>query len=172
MMTRNHYHLGQRLLFLLTFFVLMSSFYFQYILGLQPCPLCLMQRFCVMVLFMLGLMGVCLSTRKRARMITCLQVVFAVAGFYFAMRQVWLQSLSAGHVSTCMPGFDMLFRYFSWHDILHALFFGAGDCSEVSWQWLGLSMPAWVALYFIIMGVANGFLFWRLKADEMLGRDQ
>ena len=162
-MTRTAYRTIQILLTLITLAVLIASFYFQYVKGLQPCPLCLMQRFCIFMLLMFGLMGLTLSTLKRARLVAVLQIVFAVAGVFFASRQLWLQSLPAGQTPACMPGLDVLIHYFPWQDVLRALVWGAGDCAEINWQWLGLSMPGWSLLYFLFMLVISALLFLRLK---------
>jgi len=158
-MTKRHYRNIQSLLLLFTLLVLVASFYFQYFKGLQPCPLCLMQRFCIFMLLMFGLMGLNLTSMKRGRIVSFLQSFFAVAGLFFAGRQLWLQSLPADQTPACMPGLDVLIHYFPWQDVVRALVWGAGDCAEVNWQWLGLSMPAWAACYFVIMLIASVFVF-------------
>jgi len=146
----------------LTLFILAASFYFQYVRDMQPCPLCIMQRLCVFGLLLCSLFAIRLGTVKRARIISTGQIFFALSGIYFSGRQLWLQSLPADSAPACMPGIDVLIKYFPWQDILHALFWGAGDCAEVSWQWLGLSMPAWTFLYFFLMLTASIGLLWRL----------
>lgn len=148
-MTIQVYRKLQQLLILTTLFVLGGSFYFQYMLGLQPCPLCLMQRACLFGFAVFCLLGLRQSSIRRSRNLVFIQMFFACSGFYFAARQVWLQLMPAQHSTACMPGVDVLMRYFPWQDVVHALFWGAGDCAEVKWQWLGLSMPAWSALYFL-----------------------
>lgn len=146
---------------MLTLFVLFASFYFQYVVGLTPCPLCIMQRVCVFLL--LAVMGLSFRTLKRARIISLLQIIIACAGLYFALRQLWLQSLPAGEAPACMPGLDILIRYFPWQTVLKTLFWGTGDCAEVSWQMLGVSMPGWCALYFLFMALMGCFCFGTLE---------
>lgn len=137
----------QLLLFLTGLSVFLASLYFEFVKGLQPCPLCLMQRLCVFLFAITCLLALILDV-KRARMVVILQTVIAVCGLYFASRQLWLQSLPADQLPACLPGLDILMRYFPWRDVVHALMFGAADCGKVTWVWLGLSMPAWTALYF------------------------
>jgi protein dithiol:quinone oxidoreductase len=142
---------------LLTAFVLFASFYFQYALGMQPCPLCLMQRLSVFLLFALCFMGLRLrNSPDKCGKIDCILIVVACAGLFFACRQLWLQSLPEGAVPACMPGLDILLQYFPWKTTAAALFWGTGECARASWSLLGLSMPSWSALYFsciIISGV-------------------
>lgn len=138
----------QALLTLLGFMMVFSSFYFQYMQGLEPCPLCLMQRLSAILLFMVSFLSVYVSTIKRARILTVFQFFIAAFGLFFAIRQLWLQSLPVDQMPACMPGLDVLIRYFPLEKVVHALLWGTGDCGEVSWQWLGLTMPAWTALFF------------------------
>ncbi|KTD44797.1 disulfide bond formation protein B [Legionella parisiensis] len=150
---------------MLTLFVLFASFYFQYVVGLTPCPLCIMQRVCVLLL--LAVMGLSFRTLKRARIISVLQVIIACAGLYFALRQLWLQSLPEGEAPACMPGLDILIRYFPWQTVVKTLFWGTADCAEVSWQMLGISMPGWCALYFLFMVLTGCFLFWNTRKSVL-----
>ncbi|RUR12019.1 disulfide bond formation protein B [Legionella sp. km772] len=163
-MTKIQYRQIQYTLVLITAFVLFFSLYSQYVLGLQPCPLCLMQRICVFML--LGLMGLTLGTLKRARVLSLIECFFACAGLFFALRQLWLQSLPAGSAPACMPGLDILIRYFPWQDVARALLWGSGDCAESTWSFLGLSMAAWAACYFAFMASATLYLYFRTKSPD------
>ncbi|HIF0345300.1 TPA: disulfide bond formation protein B, partial [Legionella pneumophila] len=97
---------------IITVFVIFASFYLEYAVGLQPCPLCLMQRICVFIL--LGLMGLSLGTLKKAHIVSLMQFLVACAGLYFSSRQLWLQSLPSDQAPACMPGLDVLIQYFPW----------------------------------------------------------
>lgn len=158
-MSKRVYRSLHALLFLITTLVLFASLYLQYVTGLEPCPLCIMQRISVFFLFLFCLMALCLSTLKRARLVAALQIFFASAGLYFAGRQLWLQSLPPEKTPACMPGLDVLIQYFPWQEVMRALFLGAGDCAETAWLWLGLSMPAWASLYFVGILTVNVILY-------------
>ncbi|MCL9685853.1 disulfide bond formation protein B [Legionella maioricensis] len=154
----------QLVLVLVTFFVLFASFYFQYFLGLRPCPLCIMQRLCVFLL--LGLLGLSLGTLKKAHFVCLTQVVISCAGLFFSLRQLWLQSLPAGKAPACMPDLDVLIRYFPWQTVARALFWGAGDCAEVTWTMAGISMPGWTALYFLFMALTGLLLYFLTRTPS------
>lgn len=161
-MSKLTYKKIQFILVVLTSIVLFASFYFQYFLGLHPCPLCLMQRLCVFIL--LGLMGLSLGTLRKAHVVSFLQVIFACAGLFFSLRQLWLQSLPAGNMPSCMPGLDIMIKYFPWQTIARTLFWGDGDCAEVKWSMLGISMPGWSALYFLFAAMISFILFTRTRS--------
>jgi disulfide bond formation protein DsbB len=154
----------QLLLVLVTFFVLFASLYFQYFLGLRPCPLCIMQRVCVFLL--LGLLGLSLGTLRKAHFICLMQVVISGAGLFFSLRQLWLQSLPVGKAPACMPDLDVLIRYFPWQTVARALFWGAGDCAEVTWSMVGISMPGWAALYFLFMALTGVLLYFYTRTPK------
>lgn len=161
-MTRRAYRNLQSLLLLSTILILWAALYLQYVGGLQPCPLCLVQRGCAFLFAMFCLIGLCVSVHRWGRVVALLQMLFAVAGLFFASRQLWLQSLPVDQVPSCLPGLDVLIHYFPWHDVLKALLWGAGECAEVTWTLFGFSMPAWAALYFLVMFLTSWFVFFRL----------
>lgn len=163
MISKRSNRLFQAGLALMTTFVLAMSFYFQYVKGMAPCPLCLAQRYCLLILLMLGLSGLCLNTVKRGRRVAMLQSLVAAVGLFFAGRQLWLQSSLSDAPAACMPALDVLLKYMPWQEILRAFFWGAGECAEVSWTWMGLSMAAWSAIYFLIMMIAS-FVLYRLES--------
>lgn len=165
-MIKRTYRQIQGFLIFVTVFILFASLYFQYFLGLQPCPLCLMQRFCLFLL--LGLMSLSLGTLRKAHVVSFIQVVISCAGLFFSLRQLWLQSLPAGKIPACMPGLDIMIRYFPWQTVAHALFWGAGDCAEKTWSMLGISMAGWSALYFFFMAVMGLFLFVRTRSVSLV----
>ena len=149
----------ESILFLATFFAVFMSFYFQYALELEPCPLCLMQRWSTIFLGMFLLMGLCLSTLKRAKAVLFFQSLFSIAGVYFSGRQLWLQSLTSDQIPACSPGLDLMLEYFPWHQILKVMFLGGGDCAENDWSWLSIPMPGWAFIYFSVMLLSSLLLY-------------
>lgn len=156
----------QCFLALTTLGVLFASLYFQYVVGLQPCPLCLMQRFCVFLLLLLCFLGIMRISERKGHIVNLLQIIVSFAGLYFSLRQLWLWTLPAGKAPACMPGLDILIHYFPWQAVARALFWGAGDCAESTWSMLGIPMPGWSALYFLFMGVLGIFLYRRRFITE------
>jgi len=160
------YRNWQRFLFLLTLCVFLFAFYFQYMQHLQPCPLCLMQRLCAF-LFGLGCLATLrFPTLKWAKRISISQMLFAALGIFFAARQLWLQSLPPGQAPACLPPIDIMIHYFPLKDVLQTLLWGAGNCAEVTWKGLGLSMAAWSAVYFSICFVVSDVVFFRIRQSR------
>src|SRR5919199_300795 len=75
------------------------GYYLQYVQGLEPCPLCLVQRlffYAVMIIFLIA--AVHAPQRIGARIYAALALLFAAGGAATAARQVWLQHLPADRV--------------------------------------------------------------------------
>jgi len=154
--------LTQILMALLTFGVVIASFYFQYVKGFEPCPLCMMQRACVGVLLLLCLISMMLKSFRPSRVMILLQGFFALSGLFFALRQLWLQSVATPESSMCLPGLDMLVQLFPWRKLVHLFLWGSNSCGEVVWYGFGLSMAAWSALYFGLMILACAVILYDL----------
>ncbi len=169
-MSSSVYRQFQRLLLLSTLLILGAVYYLQYVGGLKPCPLCIIQRVCVILFGISCIVGWCFSARYRKRVVAFFQILFSFSGLFFATRQLWIQSLPAEQVPACLPGLDILMKYYPLRDILSTLFWGTGDCAEVSWQLFGLSMPAWAALYFLAIFLVSGWVFFFLR-PSLVRRD-
>lgn len=153
-MPASHYLPNTRLTFLLMFLaviaVLGSAFYLEYVQGLEPCPLCITQR----VMFLLvGLISLAAFLHNPARLgrrvYGGLVSVAAAGGLYFSARQLWLQSLPEDQVPACGPGIGYMLEAYPKLDLLRIMLTGSGDCAEVDWTLLGLSIAGWAAVAFV-----------------------
>lgn len=162
MITRQHYRTLQNLLLTISLFVLGITFYFQYLENQQPCTLCVMQRSAALSFAFFCVFGQLLPTLKRVKFAMVFQLIFAVAGLFFASRQLWLQFFLNGHPHACLPDMSVLIHYFPWKDVFTALFWGAGDCSDTTLKLLGLPISAWSALYFLVMIVTSAYIYRKL----------
>jgi protein dithiol:quinone oxidoreductase len=153
------FRLGHVVIFLITLGVLLTSYYLQYADELQPCPLCLMQRGMTFGILFFALLGIFFHARKGRCGMAWGVFVFALGGIFFASRQLWLQALPPAETGMCLPGVEMLIHRLPWHEVVHAFVWGSSSgCGEVSWTFVHLSMAAWSALYFALMGVMSLFL--------------
>lgn len=124
------------------------ALYAQYGLMLDPCPLCVFQRVAVILLGVVFLVAALHgpSSRVGGRVYAGLLALVTAGGAAVAGRHVWLQTLPAEDVPACGPGLGYIFDTFPLGEALAKVFTGSGDCAGVSWQLLGLSMPAWVLI--------------------------
>lgn len=129
------------------------ALFVEHVLLLEPCPLCVFQR---MATIALGIFFLAATLHNPAgwgrRVYAALLVIAAGSGIGVAGRHVWLQSLPPDQVPSCGPGFEYIIDAFPLADALKMIFTGSGECAEIDWQFLGLSMPAWVLICFVILG--------------------
>lgn len=141
------------------------ALYAQHVLLLDPCPLCILQRIAVILLGLLFLFAALHNPgRSGGRIYSALMSLAAIAGASVAAWQVRLQHLPADEVPSCGPGFGYMVENFPLKDVLGMIFKGSGECAEVAWRFLGLSMPTWVVIALLGLGVAGVWNNLRVRA--------
>lgn len=130
------------------------ALYSQHFLGLEPCPLCIFQRVAVVGLGLLFLMAAIHSPGRLGCWIyAALLLLVSLAGSAVSARHVWLQSLPPDQVPSCGPGLDFMLDTFPFTEVLNMVLSGSGECAEVAWSLLGLSMPAWTLIALLGLGL-------------------
>ena len=131
--------------------------YFQYYLQLEPCPLCIMQRVVVITIAAVLLVATLHNPRGRGvRIYGILVMLVAATGAAIAGRHIWLQNLPPDQVPECGPGLDYILEVFPPGEALQMVLQGSGECAEVLWRFLGLSIPGWTLVAF------SGFILYGL----------
>ena len=128
--------------------------YFEKILNLEPCYLCMTQRAFIVAIGIICTLAVVHNPGKLGqRIYASLSISMVIIGSYFSGKQLLLQSLPDSEVPSCGIPVDYLFENFSLTEAITMLLQGDGNCAEVQWQLMGLSMPSWVMLSFIGFGL-------------------
>jgi protein dithiol:quinone oxidoreductase len=130
------------------------GYYLQYVQGLEPCPLCMVQRlFFYLVLIVFAVAAIHAPGRVGTWIYAALIVLFATGGAATASRQVWLQHLPADKVPQCGPDLFFMLENMPLSRTLQKLIQGSGECAAVDWKFLGLSIAGWSLLWFIALAV-------------------
>lgn len=130
------------------------ALYLQYFEGQEPCPLCILQRGAFLAMMAVFFAGAVHSPKRIGAVIYgALLVLFSGIGAAIAGRQVWLQSLPPERVPECGPGLDYLLSRFPLRQALEKALRGSGECAEVGWTFLGLSIAGWSLVWFVLLGV-------------------
>lgn len=131
--------------------------YFQYYLQLEPCPMCVMQRVVVISIAVVLLVATLHNPGGwGVRVYGALVTLIAAAGAAIAGRHVWLQNLPPDQVPECGPGLDYILEVFPLGEALQMILHGSGECAEVLWRFLGLTIPGWTLVAF------SGFILYGL----------
>ena len=143
------------------------ALYAQYVLGLDPCPLCIFQRVALIGLGLMFLIAAVFSAGPVLRKFHAVLIgLVAFAGGGVAARQLWLQALPPERVPACGPGLDFMLEAFPVGEVLTTVLSGSGECAKVDWTLLGLSMPGWVLIAQTAHGTYGVVLNWRCKGMD------
>ncbi|ENO90623.1 disulfide bond formation protein B [Thauera linaloolentis] len=155
--------LPARLLYLALFATAMGllgfGLYLQHAKGLEPCPMCVMQRYAFLAVALIALVGGLHGpARTGSRIYAALIGLGALAGAGIAARQTWMQ-IDPPAIPECGPGLEFMLESFPLGEALPMIFRGAGDCAAVDWTFLGLSIANWSLMSFAATAV---FALWML----------
>lgn len=144
------------------------GYYLQFVEYLDPCPLCITQRlfyYGIGIISVIALFG--LRKPLWQRICAGLLSLSAVGGITAAGRQVWLQHLPPEMVPECGPGLQYWLENEPLLKTLSLLFKGDGNCAEVHWRFLGLSIGEWsLALFVSFLVIGLLMLFSQRSADQ------
>jgi disulfide bond formation protein DsbB len=137
------------------------ALYAQYGMGLEPCPLCILQRVAVMAAGALFLLAFLHNPGDRgARVYGALIDLTALLGILVAARQMWIIAQPPGSVAECGASLDYMMDVLPLHEVLGKVLVGSGECAKVDWQFLGLNMPTWVLMALVCVGLWGLLVNW------------
>jgi protein dithiol:quinone oxidoreductase len=144
---------GNLLGFLACVCLLAYAYYAQFVLHLEPCPLCIFQR---VGIFALGVIFLVATLHDPAafgrRVYAALLTLAALATIGIALRHLYIQNLPPGAVPSCGASLDFMLKVFSLSEVLVKVLTGSGECAKITWRFLGLAMPAWVLISALVLG--------------------
>jgi disulfide bond formation protein DsbB len=124
--------------------------------GLLPCPLCMFQRVCIGALGLVFLIAA-LHRAKSVGSVVYGVLIFLAAGAasWVAARHVWIQHQPPGTVPSCGAPLDNLLQMFPLLEVIRKVMTGGGECGHVDWTLLGISMPGWVLIMAVSLGLVG-----------------
>ncbi len=126
--------------------------YLQHVVGLEPCPMCIVQRYAMTLIGILALLGWVWRFLLGQRVLAVLSVLLALGGAFVAARQTWLQWYPP-EVASCGRDFYGMIESFPLQRAIPLIFRGSGDCSAVDWTFLGGSIANWSFVAFVGMAI-------------------
>lgn len=149
---------GPRLIYLAIFLACAGligfALYLQHSLGLEPCPMCILQRYAFIVVGVIALAGAIHNPALLGRRIySALLAVMAATGGGVAIRHVYLEH-NPPKIFDCGADVGFMLESFPLTEALPMIFRGTGDCTKVLWRFLGLSIAEWSLICFVLLIVA------------------
>ena len=132
------------------FSMLAVGAYFQLVEEMEPCPLCISQRIAILITGITFLVAALHNpAQKGIYRYAILGSLFALMGAAISARHVWLQNLPPEDVPECSPGLSYIFENFPLTETLKLMLNGTGECADILWTFLGLSIPGWTFVAFL-----------------------
>lgn len=134
--------------------LLAFGLYLQHVVGLEPCPMCIVQRYAMVLVALIA--GATALGKARSVQVGGIVLMMLAAGFggFVAARQSWLQWYPPEVVS-CGRDFYGMIETFPLQRAIPMIFKGGGDCVAIDWTFLGGSIANWSFLCFVaIVGVS------------------
>lgn len=140
------------LIFIIGLLGSISSLFAQYVLGLNPCVMCIQQRVAMMVMTLLALLCLLLPVAWAWARYLAAVLLSVPAGFggYIAAKQLYIQSLPITQQPSCGAPWTFRLRGAPLFDWYEPIIRGTGVCGEVQ-KIMGLSLPMWSLLFFAAM---------------------
>lgn len=142
--------------------LLAYGLYLQHGVGLEPCPMCIVQRYALVLAALLA--GLTALGKGRGVQLGGNVLMLLAAGFgaFVAARQSWLQWYPPEVVS-CGRDFYGMIETFPLQRAIPMIFKGGGDCTVIDWTFLGGSIANWSFLCFVGIALVALMLIARLS---------
>ena len=140
--------------------LLAFGLYLQHVQGLEPCPMCIVQRYALFAVALWAALGWMLAGRALQVAMAVLTLLSAGFGAFVAARQSWLQWFPP-EVTTCGRDFYGMVEAFPLKRAIPMIFRGSGDCTAIDWTFLGLTIANWSFLNFALLAVLAAWLLLR-----------
>jgi disulfide bond formation protein DsbB len=132
--------------------MLAFGLYLQHVVGLEPCPMCIVQRYALVLVGLVA--GITAFTRGRGALMagSGFMLLFSGFGAFVAARQSWLQ-WNPPEIASCGRDFYGMIETFPLKRAIPMIFKGSGDCTKIDWTFLGASIANWSFLWFCLFAL-------------------
>lgn len=145
--------------------LLAAGAYMQFVEDLEPCPLCISQRLAILATGVIFLFAALHNRGYKAYAIGA--AVSALIGASISARHVWLQHLPPEQVPECSPGLEYVFKHFPLTETVKLMLTGTGECSQIEGVFLGLTIPGWTLIAFLMLAAFSLLTIWlKSKAED------
>jgi disulfide bond formation protein DsbB len=146
---------------LFSFLFFLATYLLEYGFGLEPCPLCYLQRGMLFIISLVFCLGVLQNCKQHGRLVYgAILFVCSMLGGALASRQLWLQYISPVHESNCFAGFEKMLELMPLWEVLKETLQGSQECGQIDFALLGLPLSAWSLFSFIGLGTYVVILSW------------
>ncbi|MCC2666376.1 MAG: dsbB 2 [Gammaproteobacteria bacterium] len=146
--------------------LLALAYFLQIHKGINPCPLCLLQRLIMGLLGIIFLAGIIIPFKRRWQILWgIVGLLIGISGVLLSSRQVWLQVSPPHSLGDCSASLSYIFNALSLPDAIKQIWQGGMECSQMGWEFLHLSLAAWSLISFSGLCLLFIILLLRVTTD-------
>ena len=138
------------------------GFYLQHVGGLEPCPMCIVQRYAMILIAIWAIIATAIGIKGIQIGASWLVILTALGGAFVAARQSWLQWYPP-EIASCGRDIYGMIETFPLQNLVPMILKGSGDCTKIDWTFLGGSIANWSFLCFC--GIA-AVTFWSVRSTR------
>lgn len=132
--------------------MLAFGLYLQHVVGLEPCPMCIVQRYALILVAVAAALAAVFRGRLAHLAGSFFVLLFSGFGAFVAARQSWLQ-WNPPEIASCGRDFYGMIETFPLKRAIPMIFRGSGDCTKIDWTFLGLSIANWSFVWFVFFAL-------------------
>lgn len=132
--------------------MLAFGLYLQHVVGLEPCPMCIVQRYALILVAVAAALAATFRARPAHLAGSFFVLLSAGFGAFVAARQSWLQ-WNPPEIASCGRDFYGMIETFPLKRAIPMIFRGSGDCTKIDWTFLGLSIANWSFVWFVFFAL-------------------
>ena len=145
--------------------MLCFGFYLQHVGGLEPCPMCIVQRYAMILIAIWAIIASATGIKGIQISAAWLVIITALGGAFVAARQSWLQWYPPEIVSCGRDVYGMI-EMFPLQKLVPMILKGSGDCTKIDWTFLGGSIANWSFLCFCGLALMAILIMFRIKSTS------
>ena len=141
--------------------MLFFGLYLQHVVGLEPCPMCIVQRYALILVAVVA--GLTALAHRNTLLVagSGFMVLLSALGAFVAARQSFLQWFPPPEASCGRDLYGMI-ETFPLKRVIPLIFKGSGDCTKIDWTFLGLSIANWSFVCFTAIALLGLLLVLRV----------
>ena len=143
--------------------MLCFGYYLQHVVGLEPCPMCIVQRYAMILIAIQAVISASTGIKSIQISASWLVVITALGGAFVAARQSWLQWYPP-EIASCGRDIYGMIETFPLQNVVPMILKGSGDCTKIDWTFLGGSIANWSFLCFCGIAVLAAWITFTTKS--------
>jgi disulfide bond formation protein DsbB len=161
---------GKRIVLLLIFLICTTvigyALYLQLVINLLPCPLCIAQRIAYWLVGLTAIFAFIHNPRGLGRKIYYSFItVFSLSGLILALHHSWI----IRYPEAFQCGISAEEEFLNGLSIANwwpSMFEANGDCADVKWEFMSLTIPNWSVIFFLLILITSVYMLFTSRNQK------